>query len=462
MLRLLFPSLTVALLLASVPLPVRAEPAAKPEPSEDEKLLQAAKVATEGPGLLEFFRKRTPSDKDRERVAGLIRLLGEESFPARQKAADDLVAVGPTALPQLRRALGDRDEEVRQRARECIEAIDPNPRGALAAAAARRVHATRPAGAVPVLLAYLPSADGQDVEEEILNALVVLGVRDGKVDADLAAALPDKAPERRAAAALVLGRSGTAEQRDKARSLLSDAEPRVRFRAAQGLVAGHDKTAVPALIALVADGPLDVAQRADDLLACLLPPSVYSFRAPVGDTDLVRRSCRNGWEIAWKSYGKTLDLAHADVDLLPFNPALQARTATRQFLGTMRRGDVLGMEKATDVPFVMIGNNQTFTTREELNQFCAGFAANGNNAPMSASIGTTVGPSTASEEYGKRLPPDQKTALAPVLKAETRVVKVSAVFNGQVQKLVVFVRTGGERGFVVGYGPDQARPILTK
>jgi hypothetical protein len=458
-------SLTAALLPAALALSALAEPAAKPEPSEDEKVLQAAKVATEGPGLLDFFRKRTPTDRDRERVAGLIRLLGEESFAVRQKAADDLVAAGPAALPQLWRALGDRDEEVRQRARECVEAIDPNPRGALAGAAARRVRVTRPAGAVPVLVAYLAGADGPEVEEEVLNALVVLSARDGKVDVDLAAALPDRAPERRAAAALVLGRSGTAEQREKVRPLLNDPEPRVRFRAAQGLIAGHDKTAVPALIALVADGPPDLAGRADDLLACLMPPSPYSFRIPVGETAQERRACRGGWEIAWKSAGKALDLAHADADLLPFNPALQARTATRQFMGAMQHMNVVAMQKAADVPFVnAVGNNQTFTTREELNQFCAGFAGNGNNLAMAVQIGPTAGPGTAAEEYPKRLPADQKTALAPVLKPEVRAVKVNAKFNNQWQRLVVFVRTGGERGFVVGYIPDLAAlvPALPK
>jgi hypothetical protein len=314
-----------------------------------------------------------------------------------------------------------------------------------------------------VLVAYLPSADGQEVEEEVLNALVVLGVRDGKVDAALAAALADKAPERRAAAALVVGRSGTAEQRDKVRPLLGDAEPRVRFRAAVGMVAGRDKSAVPALISLVADGPLDAAQRADDLLACLLPPSASSYRTPVGDTDQARRTCRGAWEIAWKNAGKALDLAHADADLLPFNPALQARTAARQFLDAMHRMSVPAMQKATDVPFIWIqNNNQTFTTREELNQFCAGFAGNGNNLAMAAQVGTTTGPATAAEEYAKRLAPDQKTALAPILKAEMRVIRVSARFNNQEQKLVVFVRTGGERGFVVGYGPEQPPRVLPK
>ena len=40
--------------------------------AEDEQLLKQAKVATDGPGLLEFFKKQTPTDADRKRVAELM------------------------------------------------------------------------------------------------------------------------------------------------------------------------------------------------------------------------------------------------------------------------------------------------------------------------------------------------------------------------------------------------------
>src|SRR5437588_614184 len=79
---------------------------------------------------------------------------------------------------------------------------------------------------------------------EVAGARAALGVRDGKLDPALAAALDDREPARRAAAALVLGRYGTSEQRAAVRRLLTDREAKVRLRAAQGLLAARDGTAL--------------------------------------------------------------------------------------------------------------------------------------------------------------------------------------------------------------------------
>ncbi|HZT82601.1 MAG TPA: HEAT repeat domain-containing protein, partial [Gemmataceae bacterium] len=110
----------VALLLAVAG---RAAPPAE-ETAADEKLLKEAKVATDGPGLLAFLRKRVPDDEGRQKVAALVRRLGSDDFPAREEATKALVAVGPPALPLLRQALNDPDAEVKRRARGCIEAIE--------------------------------------------------------------------------------------------------------------------------------------------------------------------------------------------------------------------------------------------------------------------------------------------------------------------------------------------------
>src|SRR5689334_21135774 len=80
--------LSAALLLLALPLPGRAHPAAAADTAEDEQLLKDARVGTDGPGLLECFRKRTPTDRDRERAAALIRRLSEDAFAVRQKAAE--------------------------------------------------------------------------------------------------------------------------------------------------------------------------------------------------------------------------------------------------------------------------------------------------------------------------------------------------------------------------------------
>ena len=57
---------------------------------------------------------------------------------------------------------------------------------------AELLRAKAPAETVPVLLTYLPVADSEAVEEEAMNTIAILGVKDGKVDKVLEEALADK------------------------------------------------------------------------------------------------------------------------------------------------------------------------------------------------------------------------------------------------------------------------------
>src|SRR5262249_46581555 len=61
----------------------------------DEKLLRDRKVATDGPGLLEFFRKRTPTEELRKQVEALVGKLASRTYRERERASAALVAVGP-------------------------------------------------------------------------------------------------------------------------------------------------------------------------------------------------------------------------------------------------------------------------------------------------------------------------------------------------------------------------------
>src|SRR5207237_1024784 len=93
-----------------------------------------------------------------------------------------------------------------------------------------------------------------------------VGAVGGLPDPLLEPALADLAPARRAAAALVLGRAGTRHQRALVHLLLDDPDPGVQLRAAQGLLLGRDRTAVPALIGLLAKAPMLIAEQAEDVL----------------------------------------------------------------------------------------------------------------------------------------------------------------------------------------------------
>ena len=200
----------------------------------------------------------------RKQIGELIRRLGADDFDERENALAALRKIGGRAMPLVRAAMHDSDAEVARRAERFLKEVEPPP--PLPAVAAARLLARRgPADAVPVLLDYLPFAGDEAVEDEVRAALAAL-TPDGKADPALAAALDDPLPVKRAAAAYVLARKGDKGQQAAVRKRLTDADARVRWQAAAGLLAGHDRAAVPALTALLADGPFDTAWRAEEVL----------------------------------------------------------------------------------------------------------------------------------------------------------------------------------------------------
>jgi hypothetical protein len=282
--------------------PVRAD-----DPDEDdEALLQKANVRSDRDSLLEFLRRRSLTEARRQELEKYIQDLGSRRFSQRQRATQALIAQGAPALPFLRRALRHPDVEVVRRASQCIEKISRGPGPDLVAAAVRLVGRCRPARSAETLLLYLPYADNEAVAEEVLCSLVLVSRRDGKLDPALTAALGDRVPARRGAAAYVLGRTGDADQRAQVRKLLADADPQVRFQAAYGLAAGKDRQAVPVLIALVKDGPDALAWQAEDLLS-----RIAGDRAPPltlgGGDKAARRKAAAAWEAWWRQQGPRID-----------------------------------------------------------------------------------------------------------------------------------------------------------
>jgi HEAT repeat protein len=345
---------------------VGAGPVPAPAASlEDEKLLKAAKIGVDGPGLLDFFRQHTTGPAQQEHILALIQQLGDASFSARQKASADLAALGPRAVSYLRGALNDPDEEIKDRVEYLLKNVEGmDSQAAQSAAAARLIRARAPADAAVVLLAYVPDADNDAVEEEVLASLAVLAVHDGKVDAPIVAALKDKQSSRRAAAGLALGRSGTPEQRSEVHALLLDADARVRFRAAQGLMAGRDHAALLALVALVKDGPTDLAYRADELLSCVTRLS----HVPFAEDAATRQNCYRTWANWSVRYSKAVDLNRAAVELPAFNPALRAREVVRQCFNAMVQNDLAAFKKTIGLPF-LFGGQPAYTKTDDLDRF---------------------------------------------------------------------------------------------
>jgi HEAT repeats len=276
----------------------------------DEQILKDAKLGTDGPALLDVFRKRTVSEGDLVKIKAQIKQLGDDSFTVREKASADLAAWGVVAIPLLREALKNPDIEVVHRAEECLRVINEANSDLVAAAAARLLAVRKPAGTVEVLLGYLPFADNEDVAEAIRGALAANAIRDGKLDPLLQEALADKSPVKRGAAAWAVCRAGGEENRAAVRKLLEDPNATVRLRAGLALVSVKEKDAVPVLIDLLGELPPAQAWTVEDLLY-----RMAADKAPAvspGTDEASRKKYKEVWAAWWQENGAGVDLAKLD------------------------------------------------------------------------------------------------------------------------------------------------------
>jgi hypothetical protein len=444
--RLLLAGLFGMLLLAPGRAPSDTGPAA--QLAEDERTLQAQKIPTDGPGLLDYFRRRTASPTDQVAISHWIQLLGDPAYAVRENASHKLIERGPAALAALRRALDHPDLEVKRRAVQCIDAIQRQSNSVIDSAAVRVLQARRPAEAAAVLLGYLPTTDDEGVAEEIRAALITLGSRNGQVDPAVLAALSDPAPDRRGYAALIVGRYGTADQQAQVRRLLADKDLKVRLLAAQGLVAGRDKRAVPVLITVLSEGPIELAWQAEDWLRRVAREQSPS--TALGDSATARRRCRAAWESWWRTHEAQLDLTRADVELVAANPNQQARQATRLFMAALSKNDMAGLKRATDVPFSLLGL-ENFTSRDELAKFFV------KSADRGASFTYQVQGVVAFDQYLAKATAKERDVFTKLFKAPPRVVYIQVYEKGQRQpeNLAIFVKINGVRAWVVGIGESR-------
>jgi HEAT repeat protein len=278
-----------------------------PDLEEAQRLLRDAGIKADGPSLVAFFRERTLSPADRDRLVRLVVELGDDDFDVRQRASRALSAAGITAVPFLRAALrSPPDLEVFHRARACLEVVDTPSHRLVAAAAARVLAEKRPKEAAAALLAYLPSnSEEEEVGEAVLQALAVLGPGEPAT----LAALTDSDPARRAAAAFVLGKLAPG-RRGQVRRLLKEPDLRIRFQAARGLMLGGDREAVPALLALTGEKDAETVWRAEELLDLIAGDN--GPRTTAGSETAQRLQRRQAWERWWKDNGERIDLGRID------------------------------------------------------------------------------------------------------------------------------------------------------
>lgn len=293
--------LLLSLLLAA------PEPATAGGGGDDEQMLRAAGVSPDGPGLLAFFRRLTPSEESRKRTEALIRQLGDDSFARREQASQALIKMGVVARPLLEQARKNNDLEVRRRVSDCLARIESNSQLPVILAAARGLARTRPEDAVTVLLAYLPTADNVEVVHAVHTALTANAMRDGSIDPALKAALSAPASAQRLAAGVALCRVQPPVEREAVLNLVrTDADATVRVTVGVALAESGSKEAVPVLIDLIGTLPDVQAGPAEELLYRLAgenSPRLPAERKP---------GWRGPWSVSWRAWWQK---AGADIDL---------------------------------------------------------------------------------------------------------------------------------------------------
>jgi HEAT repeat protein len=263
-------------------------------------------LRTDDAALVQFLRERASGCEDAGRVRELVSDLGHENFDRREQAHQRLVRLDWAAWRELSRRSADADLERRRRVEKCLRVIERNTPRDAPLHVVRLLGARAPAGATEALLAYLPCAPDEEVEEAVYYALREIWQVTGKVPPALVEALGDAVPARRAVAACLLGKDATAEVRKRVRERLADGDALVRLRAAQGLLACGDLAGLGTLVGLLEAAPRDVAWQAEELLRYLggdSSPEVVLGRAGVAQ----RKACAAAWRAGLAGKGRTAD-----------------------------------------------------------------------------------------------------------------------------------------------------------
>jgi hypothetical protein len=255
---------------------------------------------------------------------------------------------------------------------------------------------------------------------------------------------------------VLLGRSGSKEQKEQVRQLLkTETDALVRLRAAQGLISGKEKSAVANLLPLLTEAPFALAEQARDLLSLIAADKAPSH--DLKDDREVRKKCRDDWERWWDANQAKLDLARADVDLPWLSANAQARAAVQFFIKAIESRNAEKLKESMDVPFNLAGF-LILKTREELEQMLIrGF----QQAPQQPKVEFGVMRVVETKQFLAKLPnapkgmPETLTEFLKLVPAsELRIVHVTAKQQGKNESAYLFVRVKGGKGRIVGLAED--------
>jgi HEAT repeat protein len=261
---------------------------------------------TNGEALLSVVREHTLTPELRRKVGELIAKLGDDAFPVREAADNELHRLGRVALPQLREAKSSQDPERKNRAHWLIERIEREPSRHLPRAAVRLLALRKPHGGAEALVAYLPLAEDENLIDEVKKSLTLLATRDSRVDPALTRALSDELPQVRSIVAEALIQGGGVEGRVASGRLLKDNVLNVRMRIALALVAAGEREAVPVLIDLLPLVSDEQIGQVEDALHQLAGDSAPE--TPWGSKADDRMKSRDAWAAWWRVNGGRVDL----------------------------------------------------------------------------------------------------------------------------------------------------------
>jgi HEAT repeat protein len=294
----------------------------------------------EGAPLVDELRSRTLAEDERVGVSALIAKLTDANAEVRNTAEAELLEQGPKVAPLLRQFIALHGGRNSQQAVKCLQLVEKNAAPALPTAAVRLIGLRRPTGTVEALLGYLPFAESGELSQQVRETVTALAGVDPDNIAVLVKALQDPAASRRAVAAQALCAAHAEDHLPAVRKLLTDADSEVRLRAALGLATLREKDAVPVLIALLAELPIDQAYDAEDYLSRIAGDKAPAV--PLSPDAAVRAKARDAWSAWWKDNADKVDLAATSTG----ERSLGFLLVVEQYNAQIRSGRVMEVDRA--------------------------------------------------------------------------------------------------------------------
>lgn len=279
---------------------------------QDLELIHRAGLSRNPKSFIEYIQKHALSTKDRERLEVHLNKLGHRSWAQREQASEFFVSTGRPALAFLNDASHSADKEIARRAERAREAILAQPHAETMQAVIRLLVSMNTHEAIPALFDYLPWAT-EDTEVRLLfDALVKLGLKNKQPRNSILEKRTAPQVRVRAAVAYVLGKSKPLPHRPL-KQLLYDLQPEVRFHAAEALIKGGDKHAVPVMIALLREMPTPMCCKVEDILYQLdnsedTPDSLQNY------SQRERERAAKAWSNWWQTHEAKIDIASVNFE----------------------------------------------------------------------------------------------------------------------------------------------------